>query len=147
MLYAVKKAKFFISPPRTKRYHKLHNWHRYFIENHTKLIKRNQEAFLYEITKKPGKTVLPSTFVQSNYSITPIEETSWEEYSSDEEVNFYRDFSSYQKSGYIHNDTSLLYLYWLYKSTFNLRQTLYCYRGIVPIIGLQFWHSRPGIHY
>ena len=86
LLYTAGKAKFFISPPRTKRYYKLHNWHRYFIENHTRLIKRNQEAFLYEITKEPGKTVLPSTFVRPNYSIMPLGETSWEDYTAEYDV-------------------------------------------------------------
>ncbi len=55
LLYSSQKAKFFISPPRTIRYSKLHNWHEYFLRNHCKFLKRNKGAFLYEIIHEAGK--------------------------------------------------------------------------------------------
>lgn len=82
LIYASNKAKFFIAPPRTKRYYKLHNWHKYFINRHTKLLKKHRDAFLYEIIPEGGQeTDTPAIFHKPTYSILPFGEHNWEDYT------------------------------------------------------------------
>ncbi|MFC1712528.1 ArnT family glycosyltransferase [Candidatus Poribacteria bacterium] len=89
LIYATDKAKYFIAPPRTKRYYKLHNWHKYFVSRHTKLLKQHRDAFLYEIIPEAEQnTDIPEVFHDPTYSTLPFGDSDWKDYTIECDVIF-----------------------------------------------------------